>query len=95
MIGGGEGTAHGNLGATYNSLGDYRKAIEYLEKYLKVAIEIGDQAGEARAYQNIGGVHISLEQFENAVDNCGYAVNIFNSLRSLLKSKDNWKIKVS
>ena len=26
----GEGTVYGNLGATYHSLGDYRKAIEYL-----------------------------------------------------------------
>ena len=89
----GEGTAYGNLGATYNSLGDYRKAIEYLEKRLKIAVEIGDQAAEGITYQNIGSVYNSLEEVEKAVDNLVYAVNIFNSLRSLLKSKDNWKIR--
>ena len=29
---GGEGRAKGNLGNCYQSLGDYRKSIEYLEK---------------------------------------------------------------
>ena len=45
-----EGAAYGNLGNAYQSLGDYRKAIEYHEKRLKIAIEIGDRAGEGRAY---------------------------------------------
>ena len=31
------------------SLGDYRKAIEYQEKRLKIAVEIGDRAGEGRS----------------------------------------------
>ena len=76
----------------YGSLGDYRKAIEYHEKILKIAIEIGDIAGEGTAHQNIGIYFISLEQMENAVDNFVSAVDAFNSLRSLLKSEDNWKI---
>ena len=37
-----------------DSLGDIRKAIEYHEKDLKIAIEIGDRAGEGRAYGNLG-----------------------------------------
>ena len=41
---GGEGGAYGNLGNAYQSLGDYRKAIEYHEKHLKIATEIGDRA---------------------------------------------------
>ena len=40
---------NGNLGNAYQSLGDYRKAIEYHEKRLKIAKEIGDRAGEGRA----------------------------------------------
>ena len=44
----GEERAYGNLGITYDSLGDYRKAIEYHEKELKIAEEIGDRAGEGR-----------------------------------------------
>ena len=37
----GEEIAYGNLGNACNSLGDSRKAIEYHEKDLKIAKEIG------------------------------------------------------
>ena len=46
----GEGAAYGNLGNAYRSLGDYRKAIEYHEKFLKIAQEIDDRSGEGTAY---------------------------------------------
>ena len=89
---GGEAGAYGNLGNAYQSQGDYRKAIEYHKKYLKIAIEIGDQAGEGKSFQSIGIQFLFLEQTENAIDNFVSAVDSFSSLRSLLKSKDNWKI---
>ena len=88
----GEGGAYGNLGNAYHSLGDYRKALEYHEKRLKIAKEIGDRAGEAEAYHDIGNAYTSLEQYQNAVDYFLSAVDAFNSLRSLLKSQDNWKV---
>ncbi|XP_015762655.1 PREDICTED: tetratricopeptide repeat protein 28-like [Acropora digitifera] len=89
---GGEGKGYGSLGDAYESLGDYRKAIEYHEKSLKIAREIGDQAGEGTAYHSIGIQFLCLEEFENAVHNFVSAVDVFNALRSLLKSEDNWKI---
>ena len=89
---GGQGGAYGNLGIAYYSLGDYRRAIEYHEKHLEIAIEIGDREGEGTAYHNIGKEFFSLEEAENAVDNFVSAVDVFNSLRSLLKSQDNLKI---
>ena len=88
-----EGHAYGGLGNAYQSLGDYRKAIEYHEKCLKIARETCDREAEGKCYNNIGCAYSSLKQFENAVDNFVSAVNVFNHLRSLLKSKDNWKIK--
>ncbi|XP_044180415.1 tetratricopeptide repeat protein 28-like, partial [Acropora millepora] len=87
-----EGRGYGNLGDAYRSQGDYRKAIEYHEKHLKIAKEIGDQAGEGTAYHSIGIDLSYLEEIENAVDSFLSAVDVFNSLRSLLKSEDNWKI---
>ena len=66
--------------------------MECLEKKLKIAREIGDQAGEKLAYHNIGAVFLSLKEMENAVDNFLSALDVFNSLRSLLKSNDHWKI---
>ena len=89
---GGEGGAYGNLGRAYHSLGDYRKAIEYDETHLKIAVEIGNQLGEGIAYYSIGIDLSCLEEIENAVDNFLSAVDVFNSLRSLLYSQDNWKI---
>ena len=88
----GEGEAYGNLGNAYHSLGDYRRALEHHEKRLKIAKETGHRAGEGEAYHNIGNAYSSLEQFENAVDYFVSAVDAFNSLRSLLKSQDNWKV---
>ena len=88
----GEGRAYGSLGSAYWSLFDYRKAIEYHENFLKISKEIGDQAGEKAAYHNIGIDFSCLEEIENAVDNFLSAVDVFNSLRSQLKSQDNWKI---
>ena len=38
------------------SLVDYVKTIEYLEKALAIAIEIGDRQGEGRCYGNLGSV---------------------------------------
>ena len=90
----GEGGAYGNLGVAYQSLGDYRKAIEYLEKLLNIAIEIGDRGKEVTAYHNIGVVYVLLKQFQNAVDNFVCSVKALNTLRCLMKSKDDWKINV-
>ena len=49
----GEGAAYGNLGNALYSLSDHRKAIEYHEKALKFAIEIGNCAVEGGAYGNL------------------------------------------
>ena len=89
----GEGAAYGNLGNVYQSLGDFRKAIEYHEKQLKIAIEIGNRAEEGRAYDNIGNGYSELGQFDIAVGNFVSAVDVLNTLRSLLKSEFNWKMK--
>ena len=59
----GEGGAYGNLGNAYQSLGVYRKTIEYHEKDLQIAIEIGDRAGEGTANGNLGYVYRSLGDF--------------------------------
>ncbi|XP_067030788.1 tetratricopeptide repeat protein 28-like [Acropora muricata] len=88
-----EGVAYGNLGVGYNSLGDFRKAIEYHKKHLKIAMKIGDRAGEGSAYHSIGKAYSSLGQFDIAVGYFISAVDVWNTLRSLLKSESNWKMK--
>ena len=48
------------LGIAYYNLGDFRKAIEYHERHLKISKEVGDRAGEGRAYGNLGNAYNSL-----------------------------------
>ena len=64
----GEGAAYGNIGNAYRSLGDYRKAIEYHEKRLKIAKEICDRDGEAGAYGNLGNAYQSLADYQKAIE---------------------------
>ena len=60
--------AYGNLGNAYLYLGDYQKAIEYHEKHLKIAIEIGDRGGECGAYGNLGNAYCSLGDYRKAIE---------------------------
>ena len=45
---------HCILGNAYQSQGDFSKAIEYHTQHLAIAKEVGDRAGEGRAYANLG-----------------------------------------
>ncbi|XP_044168991.1 tetratricopeptide repeat protein 28-like [Acropora millepora] len=89
----GEGRAYANLGFAYKLLEDFEKAIEYHEKHFKIATEIGDGAGEGSAYYNIGNILSVLGRFDFSVFTFSFAVDVFNTLRSLLTSKGNWKMK--
>ena len=44
------------------------KSIEYHEKCLKIAKEIGDRAGEGRAYGNLGNAYQSLGDYQKAIE---------------------------
>ena len=64
----GEGTANGNLGTAYSSMGNHQTAIDYLEKSLKIAIEIGDRRVEEVTYGNLGSVYYSLGDYRKATE---------------------------
>ena len=59
---------------------------------MNIATEIGDRAGEGIAYYNIGNLFSVLGQFDFAVGTFIFAVDVFNTLRSHLKSEGNWKM---
>ena len=65
---GGAEQAYANLANGYLSLGDHRKAIEFVEKHLKIAKEIGDQGGEGIAYGNLGVAYQSLGDYRKAFE---------------------------
>ena len=48
----------------FQSLGQYDKAEEYLEKALAIKIQIADKDGEATLYGNLGTVFISIGQYD-------------------------------
>ena len=41
------------------------KAIAFIQKQLNIVLEIGDRAGEGRAYGNLGVAYNDLGQFAN------------------------------
>ena len=50
------------------SLGDFQRAIEYYEKYLSIAKDVGDSAGEGKAYRGLGNAYYSLGDVQRAIE---------------------------
>ncbi|KAL9981566.1 hypothetical protein ACROYT_G010284 [Oculina patagonica] len=88
----GEGNAYGNFGNAFRNLSDFRKAIDYYELALKIAKEVGDKNGEAKSYHNLGRSFESQGSLSKALEYYERSVRLFNHVRNLLQSKDEWKI---
>ena len=76
----GEGSAYGNLGNAYQSLGNLKQAIKYHNQDLSIAKELGDRAGEGGAYGNLGNAYQSLGDFKQAVKYYNQRVSIAKDL---------------
>ena len=64
-----EGNAYLNLGIiAYQMLGDLNTAIDYHERDLKVAKEVGDKGREGKAYGCLGIFHDRMGNFKTALD---------------------------
>ena len=50
----------------FQSLGQYEKAKEYLQKALVITTEIGDRNGEGTCYGNLGTMFPLLGQYDKA-----------------------------
>ncbi len=55
------------LGIEYKDLGQVEKAIQYYEKALAIAQEIGDRRGEGNRMGNLGNAYSDLGQVEKAI----------------------------
>jgi len=62
------GAVLGDLGNAYRNLGQVEKAIEYYEKALEIAREIGDRQGEGADLGNLGNAYSDLGQVEKAIE---------------------------
>ena len=63
-----ETRVYNKLGDVYGPLGDLKEAIEYYERSLGIAKEIGDIAEEVQAYRNLGSAYDSLNEFKQAIE---------------------------
>ena len=65
----GEKRAFQNLGMIAGqNLGDFKTAINYNERFHKIAKELGDGLGEGEACRQLGIAHHSLGNFQIAID---------------------------
>lgn len=62
-----QGEALGQTGKQYLHLGDYDKALAYLEKSLAIQQEIGDRSGLCATLFNIGHIYYQKEEISQAV----------------------------
>ena len=42
--------------------------MEYHQRHLEIAKEVGDKAGEGRSYANLGNAYHALGQFQTAIE---------------------------
>ncbi|XP_068706866.1 tetratricopeptide repeat protein 28-like [Montipora foliosa] len=63
-----EGSAYGNLGIAFRNLSNFKKAIEYDEKSLSIAKEVGARAWEGSVYGNLGNSYRKLGNFKLAIE---------------------------
>ena len=56
------------LGIAYYSLGDFSKAIDHHGLDLAIAKEVGDRAGEGKAYGNLGNAYQSQGDYAKAIE---------------------------
>ncbi|RMX58453.1 hypothetical protein pdam_00022052, partial [Pocillopora damicornis] len=88
----GEGRAHGNLGNVYFYLGDLINANKSYNLMLEITKKVEDKSLEALAFYLIGRVFESQGRLPKAVEHYKVSITLYNSLRVLLKSKDEWKV---
>ncbi len=85
----GEAASLNGLGAAYNSLGEYKQAIDFYEQSLVIQREIGDPVGESISLNNLGETLFKINQFPEAEAKLRASIIIRETLRSKLVNNDH------
>ena len=64
-----KGEAYSALGAAYNSLNEFRQAMECHEKHLNIAKEVGYRKGKGVAYLYVGDVPRAMKYYKQCLSN--------------------------
>ena len=56
-----------HLGKAYYDIAQFKTAIEYHQRALEIAKEVGDKAREGKSYGDLGGTYRSLGQFKTGI----------------------------
>lgn len=78
------------IGGLKNTMGDLPGALECQLQSLKIKEEIGDSANLAAAYNNIGTVYLSTNEFEKALLNFQRALELNLKFKHVDKTPDNY-----
>ncbi|KAJ0012872.1 hypothetical protein NQD34_017206 [Periophthalmus magnuspinnatus] len=62
-----QGRAYGNLGLTYEALGNFERAVFFQEQHLSVAAQANDLTAKTIAYGSLGRTHHALQNYSQAV----------------------------
>jgi len=77
-----EGATLKNLGATYITLENYNKAIEFLQLFLSIVRLTGDRSSEVEALANLGIAYEELGDYNQAIDSHQQALALIRELKN-------------
>ncbi len=82
----------GNLGLAYYDLEDYKKPIDYHQQSIAIARVIGHLLVEAKSQNNLSAIFLENNQLERAQSKLFYTIKIWEDIRKILSSKEDWKV---
>jgi CHAT domain-containing protein/Tfp pilus assembly protein PilF len=76
----GEAITLGLIGNCYKKLGEYPKALDYLQRALTMKRDLGDRTEEGKTLSNLGLVYWEMGQYPAAIEHFNKAIAIGNQL---------------
>ena len=70
----------GNIGIAYKNLGETRRAIQFYEQRLSIALEMGDRRGEGYALWNMSLALDQLGERAQAIQHAEQALTILEQI---------------
>ena len=91
----GKAISYGKLGSLYHCAGEYDTAEDYIEKALSITRDNGDLEQEFKSLCLLAAVKVCQDKRQEALGCLVLCISKSESLRSLLRDNDNFKISSS